>query len=52
MAIYDVLQHIDLARILFGELIPLRRDARYHVVKAPPYWGMGLTEKRSEGNLT
>ena len=24
----DLLQHIDLARILFGEVIPLRRDAR------------------------
>jgi hypothetical protein len=29
MTISDVLQHIDLARILFGEVIPLRRDARY-----------------------
>jgi hypothetical protein len=24
----DLLQHIDLARILFSEVIPLRRDAR------------------------
>jgi hypothetical protein len=24
----DLLQHIDLARILFGEVTPLRRDAR------------------------
>jgi hypothetical protein len=24
----DLLQDIDLARILFGEVIPLRRDAR------------------------
>jgi hypothetical protein len=24
----DLLQHIDLARILFGEVIPLRPDAR------------------------
>jgi hypothetical protein len=24
----DLLQYIDLARILFGEAIPLRRDAR------------------------
>jgi hypothetical protein len=24
----DLLQHIDLARILIGEAIPLRRDAR------------------------
>jgi hypothetical protein len=24
----DLLQEIDLARILFGEVIPLRRDAR------------------------
>jgi hypothetical protein len=24
----DLLQHIDLARILFGEVIPLRREAR------------------------
>ena len=29
----DLLQHISLARILFGEVIPLRRDARYG---APP----------------
>jgi hypothetical protein len=26
--IYDLLQHIDLARILFGEVIPPRREAR------------------------
>jgi hypothetical protein len=24
----DLLQHFDLARILIGEVIPLRRDAR------------------------
>jgi hypothetical protein len=24
----DLLKHINLARILFGEVIPLRRDAR------------------------
>jgi hypothetical protein len=24
----DLLQNIDLARILFGEVVPLRRDAR------------------------
>jgi hypothetical protein len=28
LAIRNLLQDIDLARILFGEVIPLRRDAR------------------------
>jgi hypothetical protein len=28
-AVKDLLQHIDLARVLFGGMIPSRRDARY-----------------------